>query len=313
MSASSIVRTAETVDVSVIVVTFNNEAIVETCISAVMQSVKAYAAEVLVVDNASADNTVELVRNTTREVEVIELDRNVGFAAANNVALQRAGGRYVALVNSDAFPDPGAVDHLIRRADSDVRIGLVGGKLRYPSNRHQPSAGCFPSLRGNLGVALFLHHLPLMAHLPLSLFANPAQYRDARRVDWVSGAFCLARREIGPLPASGFMYGEDVEWACQAAVNGFETWLEPRATAVHVVAGSSRPATSVHMRQIRRAEFDLRWFRERGPWAVTGARVVIAIHAGLRIGLSVAALPVRPRWARERIAEFYALLRAAAQ
>jgi GT2 family glycosyltransferase len=109
------------------------------------------------------------------------------------------------------------------------------------------------------------------------------------------------------------MYGEDVEWACQAAENGFETWLEPHATAVHAVAGSSGTATSVHMRQIRRAEFDLRWFKERGLWAVTGARVIIAIHAGLRIGLYVAALPVRPRWARGRIVEFYVLLRAAAQ
>jgi N-acetylglucosaminyl-diphospho-decaprenol L-rhamnosyltransferase len=313
MSPSPLARTAAAVDVSVIVVTFNNEAIIETCMRAVMQSVKAYVAEILVVDNASADNTVERVRSTTHEAQIIELDRNVGFAAANNVALQRAGGRYVALVNSDAFPDPAAVDHLIRRADNDARIGLVGGKLRYASGRQQPSAGRFPSLLGNLGIALFLHRLPLVSRLPFSLFANPVHYGDARRVDWVSAAFCLARRQVGPLPAAGFMYGEDVEWAHQATVRGFATWIEPSATAVHLVAGSSGSVSSAQLRQVRRVEFDLRWFRVRGPWAVTCARVVMAIHAVVRIGLYLAILPVQPGRARTGIAEFYTLLRGAAR
>ena len=296
---------------SVIVVTFNDATLVQQCLRAVKQSVNDYVAEILIVDNASTDSTVRCVHDFASEVGIITLDRNIGFAAANNVGLQRARGRYVALVNSDAFPDPGSVDRLMRRADSDATIGLVGGRLRYPSGRQQPSAGRFPSLLGNLAVALFFHRLPLVSRFELSVFANPAHYNQARRADWVSGAFCLARRQVGPLPTAGFMYGEDVEWAWQARDAGFQTWIEPSATAVHLVAGGSTSVRSAQLRQTRRAEFDLRWFRRKGPCATACARAVMGVHALLRIGLYTVALPVRPRWARENVAEFRGLLRAA--
>lgn len=155
----------EAVDVSVIVVTFNNAPLVGRCLRAVKQSVSEYVAEILIVDNASTDDTVRCARDAAPEADVIKLDRNVGFAAANNVGFQSARGRYVALVNSDAFPDPGSIDRLVQRAEDEASIGLVGGRLRYPSGRQQPSTGRFPSLLGNLAVALFLHRLPLVSWL----------------------------------------------------------------------------------------------------------------------------------------------------
>jgi GT2 family glycosyltransferase len=301
----------EAVDVSVIVVTFNDASLIQRCLCAVKHSVNEYVAEILIVDNASTDSTVQCARDSTPEADITRLDHNAGFATANNIGFQKAHGRYMALVNSDAFPDPGSIDRLVRRADSDASIGLVGGRLRYPSGRQQSSAGRFPSLPGNLAVALFLHRLPIVSRLRLSVYANPAHYSQARRVDWVSGAFCLARRQIGPLPTAGFMYGEDVEWAWQARETGFQTWIEPSATAVHLVAGGSISVGLARLRQARRAEFDLRWFSRRGPFATVCARAVMSIHALLRIGLYTAALPVRPSWARGHIAEFRRLLRVA--
>jgi GT2 family glycosyltransferase len=301
----------EAVDVSVIVVTFNDAPLVERCLRAVKRSVSEYVAEILIVDNASTDGTARCARDAAPEADVIKLDRNVGFAAANNIGFQSARGRYVALVNSDAFPDPGSIDRLVQRAEGDASVGLVGGRLRYPSGRQQPSTGRFPSLLGNLAVALFLHRLPLVSRLQLSVSANPVHYGQARRVDWVSGAFCLARRQVGSLPSAGFMYGEDVEWAWQAREAGFQTWIEPSATAVHLLAGGSTSVSSARLRQARRAEFDLRWFSRRGPLVTVCARAVMSIHAVLRIGLYAAAVPVRPRWARGNVAEFCGLLRAA--
>jgi N-acetylglucosaminyl-diphospho-decaprenol L-rhamnosyltransferase len=301
------------VDVSVIVVTFNNEAIISRCLEAIRQSVRTHVAEVLVVDNSSTDGTVQVVTENARGATVIPLERNVGFAVANNVALERARGRYVALVNSDAFPDPGAIDRLIHRADCDPKIGLVGARLRYASGRWQPSAGCFPSLRNDLGVALLLHRVPITSRLRLSVLADPAHYTRAHRVDWVSGAFCLARPSVGPLPTAGFMYGEDVEWAHQAGERGYETWIEPCATAVHLGGGATGSVVAAQMRQRRRIEFELRWFGSRGRWPTVGARLIMALHAVIRIGLYVAILPVRPRSASAGIAEFGALLRGAAR
>jgi GT2 family glycosyltransferase len=302
---------AADVDVSLIVVTHNNDAIIEGCLRAIQGSVNAHSAELFVVDNASTDRTVERARQTVRGAKIIRLERNAGFAAANNAALAQARGRYLALVNSDAFPDPGAVDLLIRRADGDPRIGLIGGALRYPAGGCQPSTGSFPSLLGNLGVALFLHRLPLFSRLTLSVAAGPAHYNEPHRVDWVSGAFCLARRAIGPMPEAGFMYGEDVEWARQAQECGFETWLEPLATAIHLGGGGEESVPAAIFRQRSRVDFELRWFGAKGTWAAAGDRIVMAIHALVRLGLSVSMLPMRPALGRARIAEFGALLGAA--
>jgi len=297
--------------VSVIVVTFNDASLIKRCLCAVKHSVNEYVAEILVIDNSSIDSTVQCASDSAPEADITRLDHNIGFAAANNIGFQKARGRYIVLVNSDAFPDPGSIDCLVRRADSDASIGLVGGRLRYPSGRQQPSAGRFPSLLGNLAVALFLHRLPLISRLQFSVYANPTHYSQARRVDWVSGAFCLARRQVGSLPAAGFMYGEDVEWAWQAREAGFRTCIEPSATAVHLLAGGSTSVSSARLRQARRAEFDLRWFSRRGPFATVCARAVMSIHALLRIVLYTAALPVRRRWARGNVAEFRGLLRVA--
>jgi N-acetylglucosaminyl-diphospho-decaprenol L-rhamnosyltransferase len=299
------------VDVSLIVVTHNSAELIERCLVAVRESVRTHTSEVLVVDNASKDATLERVATAAPDATVVALPRNSGFAAANNVALARARGRYVALVNSDAFPDPGSVDLLIGRAEESGRIGLVGGRLRDGRDRPQPSAGRFPSLLGDLGVALFLHRLPPFSRLALSVYADESHYARPQRVDWVSGAFCLARREVGQLPAAAFMYGEDVEWARQANALGFETWLEPRAGAVHLGGGGVASADAARFRQRSRADFALRWFAPSGGWATVPVRLVMALHALVRLALFAVALPVRPRRAQAGMSEFAALLRCA--
>jgi GT2 family glycosyltransferase len=300
------------VDVTLIVVTFNSARTIARCLAGLQKSVVAHTAELLIVDNASTDDTTARAHATAPEAISIELKRNVGFARANNVALQRASGRCVALVNSDAFIDPGAVDRMLELMGSDPRIGIVGGRLRDQHGRPQPSAGRFPTLLGELGVALFLHRTPLLGRLPLSVFAHPAHYRKPNRVGWVTGAFCVARREVGPLPAQAFMYGEDVEWAWQARRRGFEVWLEPGATAIHLGSGGDLSPSTARFRQESRVRFVERWFSARGRSSQLAARLVLSLHALVRIGGFAVMLPLRRRQAISGIAEFAALLGAAA-
>jgi GT2 family glycosyltransferase len=301
---------SDPIDVSIVIVTFNDDAVIARCIAAAKQGALAHNAEILVVDNASNDATLERVENAANDVIIIPLQRNEGFAKATNVALRRAQGRIVAFVNSDAFIDSGSVDRLIARLQADDRIGIVGGVLRDVAGTRQPSAGRFPTLPGNLAVALLLHRLPLLSRLPTSVLADPRHYREAHRVDWVSGAFCVARREVGPLPALGFMYGEDVEWARQAQERGYQTWLEPQAGAVHLGDSGPPARRPLGSRQRRRVDFELRWFGPRGPRAAA-ARAVMVLHACVRILLFVGLLPVRPAVARQGVNESRALLGAA--
>jgi GT2 family glycosyltransferase len=299
-----------TVSVSIVVVTHNNSDLIGPCLRAIFDSVRAHTAEVIVVDSASTDRTVRVITDEKWPVEMIKLKDNIGFARAVNCAWACARGRYVALINSDAFPDPGCIDKLVCALERKPSIGIVGGKLRYPSGLPQPSAGTFPSLLGGLWVALFLHRVPGLSRLGIGYLADERLYRHPRRVDWVSAAVCASRGDVGPLPTSSFMYGEDVEWAFACRDAGLEVWLEPEATAVHIGRASVDQSQEMGFAQRRRAQFELAWFARRRPLVRLGARLVLLVHSLLRLLVFGALAVLRGRRDR-RVVEYAALFRAA--
>jgi GT2 family glycosyltransferase len=297
-------------DVSVIVVTHNNESLIVGCLRAIHAGIVRNSYEVIVVDNDSTDGTLAAIPDDLKPWRVIALEKNIGFAQANNAGIEVCRGRLVALVNSDAFPDPGSIDRLVEAIDKLPHAGIVGARLRYPSGRPQPSVGRFPSLTGGLWVALFLHRMPLSARLNIGVCAHPSLYRARQRVDWVTAAFCVARREVGYLPAGGFMYGEDIEWALACSQAQLQVWLEPAATAVHIGRASVDQSQSPGFAQERRAQFELEWFARRGLLVQLAARVVLVVHALLRLILYGGLAALRGR--RDgHMGEYTALLRAA--
>jgi GT2 family glycosyltransferase len=300
----------EDAPVSVIVVTHDNRELIARCLDAIDDSISAREAQLIVVDNASGDGTREAVAAGGWGAELIALPENVGFARAVNRGLQSARGRYVALVNSDAFPDAGCIDRLVDVLAENPRAGIAGARLRYPDGRLQPSAGTFPSLLGGLWVALFLHRVPGLSRAGIGYLADGRLYRSRRRVDWVCAAVCAARAELGPLPSASFMYGEDVEWGLACRTAGFETWLEPSATAVHIGRASVDQSQDASFAQRRRAQFELAWFARRGPTALLLARAVLVLHALMRLILFAGLGAVHGRRDR-RLGEYAALIRAA--
>jgi N-acetylglucosaminyl-diphospho-decaprenol L-rhamnosyltransferase len=296
--------------VSVVVVTHNNRELIDDCLRAIHEALRRRETELIVVDNASTDGTREVIANAGWPVEVISMDENVGFAQAVNCALKRARGGFFALVNSDAFPDPGCIDELVDVLHENPQVGIVGARLRYPSGRLQPSAGTFPSLLGGLWVALFLHRVPGLSRIGIGYLADARLYRRARRVDWVCAAVCAARAELGPLPSSSFMYGEDVEWGLACRQAGLQAWLVPRATAVHIGRASVDQSQDASFAQRRRAQFELAWFARRGRLVALLARAVLLIHGVLRLIVYGALSVVRGRRDR-RVAEYCALVHAA--
>lgn len=297
-------------DASVIVVTHNNESLIADCLRAIGTGLHLHSYETIVVDNGSTDGTLAAIPDDLQPWCVIALGTNVGFAQANNAGIEASRGRLMVLVNSDAFPDRGSIDQLIEAVDELPHAGIVGGRLRYPTGEPQPSVGRFPSLRGGLWVALFLHRIPLTARANIGLSAHPALYRSRRRVDWVTGAFCIARREVGLLPAGAFMYGEDVAWALACRQAGLEVWLHPAATAVHIGRASVDQSQDPGFAQQRRVQFELAWFARRGPLAQLAARGVLVVHALLRLAVYGGLAALRGRRDR-RVGENTILLYAA--
>jgi GT2 family glycosyltransferase len=302
-------RETGTPDASVIVVVHNSAPFIEKCLAAVRAGLKEHSYELILVDNASTDGTRDAIPPELEPSRTIVLDSNIGFPRANNVAIEQSRGRLLVLVNSDAFPDPGSIDRLIRAMDRRPRAGIIGAKLRYPNGKPQPSFGRFPSLVGGLWTAFFLHRVPLIARLGIGVNADPWLYRQPRRVEWVTGAFCVARRTVGPVPARALMYGDDVEWGARCRDAGLEVWFEPSATAVHIgriVDQRVDPGFA----QVYRVEFELSWFARNGRLKALLARAVLVIHALLRLGI-YAPLEIFPRSGHRRLREHLVLLRSA--
>ena len=132
-----------------IVVSFNTRDLLRECLSTLQREARGLSYETIVVDNASRDGSADMVATEFPEMRIIRSKINLGFAAANNLAFKVVRGRYVVLLNSDAFLRPNALRDSIARMDSNPRAGLAGGRLVGRDGSFQPSARMYPSLLNN--------------------------------------------------------------------------------------------------------------------------------------------------------------------
>jgi N-acetylglucosaminyl-diphospho-decaprenol L-rhamnosyltransferase len=239
-------RAAEAPTLDVIVVAYRSRELLESCLFSLRESAPHVSHEVFVVDNASHDGTVEMVRSAFPEIELIPHDENVGFAAANNVAIRRGRGRYVLALNPDTRLTDRALDTLVELMDRRPEIGICGCRLvREDGSFDHAARRSFPTIAGALGHFL---RVGRSAHAPKSL----AQYRApdvvAGPVDAVNGAFMLMRRaaleDVGLFDEGYWMYMEDLDLCYRFREAGWDTWYEPSVTVTHVKAGTSGPIRS---------------------------------------------------------------------
>jgi N-acetylglucosaminyl-diphospho-decaprenol L-rhamnosyltransferase len=297
-------------DLTTIVVTWKSADLIGRCLGALCEAAHRHSQEIIVLDNGSDDGTPAVAARAAPDARIISFPSNRGFAAANNVGIAMARGRFVALVNSDCFPDAGALDVLVSALERDPSVGLVGGQLRYGDGRLQPSGGALPTLRSELWLALGLHRAPIVKGLGVGILAAESLCDRPRRVGWVSGAFCVARPEIGPMPDRAFLYGEDVEWGAQAERNGFEVRIDPRATAVHLNSASVGRWLGPGYVEARRVESALRWFATRGAVPVALERGILLVYALLRLVAAAALVPIQGRRSVATMRRFATMLRA---
>lgn len=208
--------------------------------------------QVVVVDNASTDGTVEMLRRDFPWVEVISSPTNLGFTAGNNLGLARCRGRFILLLNPDTrFLVVDGVDPLVEMLTylrAHPTVGLVGPRLIYGDGRLQPSRRRFP----NLAMALMESTL-LEEWFPHNRWARAYRMEDLpldgpQKVDWVTGAAMLVRREawqeVGPFDEAFFMYSEELDWCCRFRQAGWEIAYLPQAVIVHYEGRSSEQAVA---------------------------------------------------------------------
>ncbi|MBL8149219.1 MAG: glycosyltransferase family 2 protein, partial [Blastocatellia bacterium] len=178
-------------DLSVVIVSFNTRDLLRECLNSFFQEVGSISHEVIVVDNASKDGSADMVESEFPSVKLVRSSVNLGFAAANNRAFPLASGKYILLLNSDAFLRPGALQKALQYMEQEPNIGLGGARLVGSDDSWQPSARMFPSLLNEL-----LMLTGLAAKYSKSKFFGRADrtwadQNQRAEVDWVPGAFAI--------------------------------------------------------------------------------------------------------------------------
>ena len=289
-------------DLSVVVVNWNTRDLLRDCLGSLFAETRDIDFEVFVVDNASEDGSVAMVEREFPSVRIVVNHKNLGFAAANNLALERARGRYVLLLNSDTIVLDGALQKTVRVADERPRAGVLGCRILNPDRSLQPS--CFQDHRLS-NLVLYMTHL--RALFPASrVFGKERMgwwnHADERDVEVVTGAFMLVRKEtideVGGLDEQFFMYCEETDWCRRIRQAGWKVLFTPEAQIVHLKGGSSQTSEAM-FRQIHGSILlYIRKHRARSYYFVCAATMGLAF--ALRIPAWVAVAAVQNGEARVR-------------
>jgi GT2 family glycosyltransferase len=255
--------------VSIIIVSWNTREILRDCLRTVYEQTTDVEFEVIVVDNASEDGSVDMVETAFPQTILIANTTNRGFAAANNQGMETAKGRYVLLLNSDTLVLDGAIGKTVGFADAHTEAAAVACRVLNPDRTWQPTCFLFPSALNLLIGALYLNKL-----FPRNRFCGRERMtwwdgRDARAVDVVAGCFILVRREaieqVGVLDESYFMYGEEADWCYRFRKAGWRVLFTPIAQIVHLGGVSSARIKGPMCLQLRGSI--LLFLRKHEGWA----------------------------------------------
>lgn len=230
--------------VSVVIVSYNTKDILRHCLQALFSYSAGIEIEVFVVDNNSKDGSARMVQTEFPSVCLISNSRNAGFAAANNQAFQLASGRYIILLNPDAYLQPLSLGKGIDFMDKHPLCGLCGGKIVSPEGRLEPSARRFPSAVSKLltlsGISGKFSDSPILNRHEFGGFAHD----QPMEVDWVPGTFTIVRKEmlnsIGFFDERFYLYYEETDLCLRAKKAGWKVYFIPFAEVIHIGGASSK-------------------------------------------------------------------------
>ena len=291
--------TPPTLDLSIVIVSYNTRDLLCACLQSVARSDGVGSRETFVVDNASSDGSADMVAAEFPWVQLIRNDVNRGYAHANNLALRRASGQKVLLLNPDTELPASAVSALMRYLDDHPDVAAVGPKLvRADGSLDLACRRSFPSpevaFYRLIGLARLLPNSPRFARYNLT-YLDPDIEAE---VDAVAGACMLVRRDAieqaGLLDERFFMYGEDLDWAFRMKEHGWRIRYNPSVTVLHHKGASSRQVSERATLDFYRA---MRLFYEKHYRERTSTPLHLLITGGIqtRLGWSLLKNRLRPR------------------
>lgn len=292
-------------ELSVIIVSYNTRQMTLDCLRALQAGLADMPAEVWVVDNGSTDGTVESIRTAFPAARIIANRQNLGFGAANNQAMREASGRYLMLLNSDAFPQPGAIQALKFFLDTHPAVAVVGPRLCDCDGALQISCYPFPTPARAWAENLWIDRIaPHTARLG---DYRRWQHDCERMVDWVIGACLMVRREayqqIGGFDERFFMYAEESDWQRRMRSAGWQIAFTPAAIVTHL-GGASGAAEKPRINRNFFRSLDSYELKHHGILGLMSLRAAMVIGSGIRLCLwsgVLLAMPARRRLAAAKL------------
>ena len=246
---------AERVDISVIIISFNTKRLTNETIASVIQKTKGITFEIIIVDNASTDGSVQMLQSLVKKYSNVRLilnKSNVGFGPGNNQGMKISRGRYLLLLNSDTKAEGNILGEMVLWMDASPKAGISTCALTFPDGRIQGTGGYFPTLPRVVTWMTFIDDLPVLGavfkpfhpmHGLSPLGKNVGFFRKRRQMDWITGAFFMIRRDtfkdVGYFDKDYFMYVEEVDYCYRTKRAGWEIWYLPKWKIIHYGGASS--------------------------------------------------------------------------
>ncbi len=264
---------------SVVIVNWNTSKLLENCLASLSAGISRYNFETFVVDNGSSDGSQEMVRKLFPAVRLIENEKNIGFAAANNLALRQAKGDYFLLLNSDTVLPAGSIDILLDYATRHPEVGFASPQLLNEDGSIQHTIANFPSLATELLQKSILRWIfPQRYHSKRVTFSQPTE------VETLVGACLLAKREmteqIGFYDEDFFFFIEESEWCLRGAKVGWKAVLVPESEIYHLQGQSGKKVRIPVRIEYWRSRYT--YFRKH-----YGAGANILLYSGLILRLGI--------------------------
>lgn len=279
-------------DLSVIIVNYNTPDVTIECLNKLRESanfcegVLKNKIEVIVVDNASSDDSVQKIKQNHRWVNLIESKTNLGYGGGNNLGLQESVYPYILLLNSDAFVQKDTLLKALQFFQETPDCDVLGCKLTFPDGRFQPSGGYVPDPYNTTLWMLGFESIPFIGE-----FAGPVHpksesfFLTPRQLEWVMGAFFMMKRKVYDatkgFDPNIFLYMEEVELCIRFKEQNFKVYYNPLFSITHISGASS--ASNDQKRLLYELKNLVYVFQKHYPSNVLLVRISIYLGSILRI------------------------------
>ena len=296
----------QAIDVTAVLVNYNTAHLLDEAIGALRVSARGLNLQIVIVDNASRDDSIAVLRARYADCDVIENPNNVGFGRANNAALALARGRLVLLLNTDAFVAADTLTRTVEYIDAHADVGVLGVRLVGRDGVLQPSCRYFPT-----PFNVFLQRAGIERWFPGVRTIDDMQWDHAsvRACDWVPGCYYLVRREVidrvGLFDPRYFLYYEEVDHCRAVKAAGWRVVYYADTSVVHIGGESAKSegALTAGARQLSQLqiESELLYFRKHhglaGVWGAVALGALAALMQSVRLlfrhGVAAAAAPLK--------------------